>query len=250
MESQSVQEFLRKISGVHIGVDIGQKVDHTAIVVVEVSERGGQEIRIDYRDGLPHQVPESVYRVQELRRLPLGTPFVAVAKEIVDLVGAVWEMEGQLRAAGTLLVYERSLGVDVFLDATGLGAPIVELVTNALRVSAKTDRAMVHPVVFTYGDRFVRGGYEDQGDSLGKAYLVNRLQILLEQDRLDLPKGDPELDAMIEELKAYEIRIDTDANEKYGAFAVGAHDDMVTALGLACVEEPGFYGVEQGPALW
>ncbi len=135
-----------------------------------------------------------------------------------------------------------------------MGAPIVELVKNALAVSTMTDRALVHPVTFTYGDRFVHGAYPidgaSPGDSLGKAYLVNRLQILLEQDRLDLPKGDPQITDMVEELKAYEIRIDTDANEKYGAFAVGSHDDMVTALGLACVEEPGYYSVQAGPNIW
>jgi hypothetical protein len=102
-------------------------------------------------------------------------------------------------------------------------------------------------VVFNYGDRFKRGEYEGRGDVLGKAFLVNRLQILLEQDRLDLPKSDPQITDMVEELKAYEIRIDPDANEKYGAFAVGAHDDMVTALGLACIEDPGFYTMHAVP---
>jgi hypothetical protein len=80
--------------------------------------------------------------------------------------------------------------------------------------------------------------------------LLPPLHVLLEQDRLDLPRGDPELDLMIEELKSYEIRIDTDANEKYGAFAVVSHDDMVTALGLACVEEPEYYQMHVGPSIW
>jgi hypothetical protein len=39
--------------------------------------------------------------------------------------------------------------------------------------------------------------------------------------------------AMKDELLDYEIRISEDANERYGAFKVGAHDDLVTALGLA-----------------
>jgi hypothetical protein len=40
-----------------------------------------------------------------------------------------------------------------------------------------------------------------------------------------------------QELMDYEIRVDQDANDRYGAFAVGSHDDLVTALGLA-VQEP------------
>src|SRR5205085_6609104 len=31
----------------------------------------------------------------------------------------------------------------------------------------------------------------------------------------------------------YEIRVDKNANDTYGAFRVGIHDDLVTALGLA-----------------
>lgn len=40
----------------------------------------------------------------------------------------------------------------------------------------------------------------------------------------------------IEELLEYEGRVDERANERYGAFRVGAHDDLVTALGLAVID--------------
>ena len=38
---------------------------------------------------------------------------------------------------------------------------------------------------------------------------------------------------MARELEDYEIRVSEDANDRYGAFRVGSHDDLVTALGLA-----------------
>ena len=31
----------------------------------------------------------------------------------------------------------------------------------------------------------------------------------------------------------FEIRVDENANDRYGAFKVGMHDDLVTAIGLA-----------------
>jgi hypothetical protein len=243
MESESIQDILERVRGVHIGVDIGQKVDYTAIVVAEVGERVIERVR-DWR-GVQCDVTQATYRVHELVRLPLGTSFGTVAKEVASYAGAVWEMEKQLRLGGTLLEDERALGVDIFMDATGVGAPVVELISGELQSSSKTDRAVLHPITFTYGDRFDR-----EKGSLGKAYLVSHLQVLFEQERLELPKGDPEIETMVEELRDYEIRIDQDANDKYGAFAVGAHDDMVTALGLACIEEPGYYGVEEAPHLW
>lgn len=245
MEPTTVQDFLKRIRGVHIGVDIGQKVDYTAIVVAEVGERPGPQQQRDWRTGDLVAVPESTYRIHELRRLPLGTSFVAVAQELVKVVASIAEMEKRLRLEGYLTPYERSLPVDIWVDATGVGAPVVELMTNALQVSKQTDHAYLHPITFTYGDKFDR-----VTGSLGKAHLVSCLQVLLEQDRLELPQGDPQIDDMVEELKNYEIRVDTDANEKYGAFTVGQHDDMTTALGLACVEEPGFYSMEAGPNIW
>jgi hypothetical protein len=230
---------------VHIGVDIGQKVDYSAIVVAEVGLRPTTRTYIDYRDHKPHAVTESMYRVHEAKRLPLGTPFVGVAAEVVRLAGAVWEMERAMRKEGRLTPYQRSLTVDIYMDATGVGSPVVEMVTNELRSNARTDWAQVHPITFTWGDRFVR-----EKGSLGKAHLVSRLQVLMEQARLELPKSSPGIADMVEELKDYEIRVDTDANDKYGAFEVGTHDDLVTALGLACVEEPGYYQMHQGPPIW
>jgi hypothetical protein len=238
------------VKAVHIGLDIGQKSDYSAVVVVQVGERPGPQTYRSYRTGDLEHVPESTYKVRHLARLPLGTPFRDVAQEVVNLVGGVWAWEKELRQEGYILPTEPQLTRDLWMDATGMGLPVVEMVKNALAVSAKTDQCLVHPVVFNYGDRYKRGEFEGHGDVLGKGYLVNRLQVLFEQRQLTLPKGDPQTDAMVEELKAYEIRVDENANERYGAFVVGAHDDMVTALGLTCIEDPGYYSVTAGPNLW
>lgn len=46
------------------------------------------------------------------------------------------------------------------------------------------------------------------------------------------------------ELRAYELRVDDNANDRYGAFRVGTHDDLVTALGLAVQVDPRLSGWE------
>lgn len=43
---------------------------------------------------------------------------------------------------------------------------------------------------------------------------------------------------MARELMEYDIRIEADANTRYGAFTVGTQDDLVTALGLAVSQKP------------
>jgi len=38
------------------------------------------------------------------------------------------------------------------------------------------------------------------------------------------------MNAMSRELETYEIKVSEDANDRYGAFKTGAHDDLATAL--------------------
>jgi len=71
---------------------------------------------------------------------------------------------------------------------------------------------------------------------------VSRLQALLQSGRLHLPRT-AEAEALAAELLDYEIRVDEHANDKYGAFKVGSHDDLVTALGLAVQVEHAAVGV-------
>jgi hypothetical protein len=113
------------------------------------------------------------------------------------------------------------------VDATGVGKPIVDLLHE------QTSNVRPIAVYFTHGDRLTEkwdGGY--QQISLGKALLVSQLQALLQCHRLHLPKTS-EAEALAQELLNYEIRVDENANDRYGAFRVGTHDDLVTALGLA-----------------
>jgi hypothetical protein len=113
-------------------------------------------------------------------------------------------------------------GIAVCVDATGLGQPVVDLMAERL--------FKVTPVYFTHGDRRTVNG--DGSVSLGKAWLVSRLQALLQTGRLHLPQTQ-EARALAKELLDYEIRVTENANDTYGAFRVGTHDDLVTALGLA-----------------
>jgi hypothetical protein len=153
-----------------------------------------------------------------LERLPLATSYTDVARRIAEVVRGA--------AART------SLAPQVYVDMGGLGEPVMD----TLRETGIGAYAGLYGVAFTHGDRLVRG---PRGDlTLGKAYLVSRLQALLEGGRLHLPDT-REAHQLERELRDYEIRIDEDANDRYGAFKVGTHDDLVTALGLAVVTGAG-----------
>ena len=190
------------------GLDIGQKRDPTAIAVAELERR-----EVNART-------EVHFTVRHLERLPLGTPYPAVAKRFAEVVyGAHDKIKDEWHWLSVATLY---------VDATGVGQPVIDLLREHI-----TDWR-VSEVYFTYGDRR-NEAFEGaiQRVSLGKAYLVSRLQALLQTGRLQIPKNHREADALVQELLDYEIRVDENANDRYGAFRVGTHDDLVTALGLA-----------------
>lgn len=185
-----------------IGVDIGQKRDPTAVCVAE-----GEWREVEGRT-------ESHFTVRHLERLPLGTPYPQVAERIARITDQVRARIGE--------------SPTVFVDATGVGTPVVDLLRERV-LSGE-----VVAVWFTYGDQRTESW---EGDhlrvSLGKSHMVSRLQVLLGTGRLHLPRTQ-EVAALTEELLNYELRVDQSGHERSGAFRFGTHDDLVTALGLAC----------------
>ena len=120
----------------------------------------------------------------------------------------------------------------LLIDATAVGRPVVDLVHQAVAGT----RCRISAATFTHGDRYEAVGRGDEV-RVGKAHLVSRLQVLLQSESLRLPET-PEARNLAEKLFDYEIRVDENANDRYGAFRVVAHDGLVTALGLAVLGDP------------
>ena len=123
-------------------------------------------------------------------------------------------------------VREETNRIEIYVDLTGLGQPILDLIQRHL---ASGSRIMA--VYFTFGDR---RSVDDHIVTLGTAYVVTRLQLLLQTGALHLPRTS-KTESLSQELLDYEIKIEPDANERYGAFRVGTRDELVTALGLAAI---------------
>jgi hypothetical protein len=117
---------------------------------------------------------------------------------------------------------------EIYIDATGFGGELVE------EVERSGDYGRVYTVFFNHGDRRVK---EHREVKLGKAWLVTRVQLLLQSHRLHLPRSS-EAERLAEELIEYEVKVAPDANDHYGAFKVGTRDELVTALGLAVQAPP------------
>lgn len=191
---------------VRLGVDLGQRRDLTAVCVAE-----GERREVEGRT-------ESHFLVRHLERLPLGTPYPQVADRVARIADQVRKKAGE--------------SPTVFVDATGVGQPVVDLLRERVHSGA------VVAVWFTYGDqRTETWEGDDLRVSLGKGHMVSRLQAMLGSGRLHLPRT-REAGALTDELLNYELRVDQSGHETFGAFKTGTHDDLACALGLATQIDP------------
>lgn len=217
-------EKIREPMFVTIGCDLGQRRDPTAICVTEAQMRlsGRKHRRVTHPDGSFTEVPETVcfHAVRFLERQALGTSYPAVAERLAGIVG---KLERDLGDAQLALV----------MDATGVGLPVVEMVRDALQGS----RCTVTGAVLTGSER-MEGSVGRRDLRLGKVHLVSTLQALLQQGLIGLPST-AEARQLAQELLDFELRVNDNANLISGAFRTGTHDDLVVALGLSCLDDPG-----------
>lgn len=220
---------------VAIGCDIGQLRDPTAIAVTEVVQMETGKLRqVEHvpahlgPDGrwvnakYAEPVMATDYTVRFVRRLPLGTSYPDVALYIADLLCSPLLADRKVR---------------LLMDVTGVGKPVYDDLKGEIGLRREELRkarcdVQLQPISFVHGERYNRSL-----GTLGKAYLVSRLQSLLQGRRVHAPDT-PEVKAMLEELRVYEIKVDQDGHDTYGAFKVGTHDDLATSLGLSVLEDP------------
>lgn len=220
------------LNPVTVGVDVGQIHDPTAIAVTEVGQVETGKLR--HIEPVPAHVgpdgqwvlpkyAEAVmatdYTVRYIRRLPLGTSYPDVALHVADLLCSPLLKERKVR---------------VLIDVTGVGRPVYEDLKKEIGLRKEARHVQIQPISFVHGERYNRAL-----GTLGKAYLVSRLQSLLQGRRVHAPDT-PEMKATLDELRVYEIKVSNEGKDTYGA-SIGKHDDLATALGLSCLEDPYAY---------
>ena len=187
----------------YIGLDLGQRRDYTAIAVVQRLERPR-----------PYGEPEfEALLVRHAERLPLGTRYPAVVE----------------RVRGLTHLPELSGRCELVVDATGVGAPVVDLLRAERLGSA------LAAVTITSGER------ESSRQSAGcveynvpKKDLVGCLQLAIEKREIRIGNDAPWTTALLEELMDMRKTTRENGRERMGAEGAGQHDDLVMALALAC----------------
>jgi len=179
------------MSEVHLGLKLGQPHEAHGLVVVEREDRQ--------------------FTVRTIHRFAAGTAYTTVAEQVAEALGKLQEHQPQL-----------------YLDITGLGQPIQEIITRRLAGI----RCPLFAATFTYGDRCE---WDHASVTVGKLYLLSQIKALLQEGWLHLPDTE-ETRQLVQDIKSYQPTIDPQANDRYGAFTVGRRDELVTALGLAVLD--------------
>ena len=182
-----------------VGLDLGQTRDHSAIAVTEY-----EQPRLAWMPSMPRAM-----RIRYLERIPLGTSYTKVVQRVSEIVRHPL-LEGRSRLVA---------------DATGVGAPVVDLL-KAARLPCT-----ITAVSITSGDHATCHG---DHWSVPKRDLLTNLLVLLESGELRIPRRLPESATLVRELSEVEMRHRPGGGLRIGADGAGEHDDLVIAVALAC----------------
>lgn len=202
----------------YIGVDLGQVSDYTTVAIVERSVRG-----TTYH-----------YECLGLMRAALGTSYPAIVERLqaVAISDELRPFRRSLGRDGRERI-ERSPDPVCVVDATGVGIAVVDMILRS-RIAARcvplTITSGGTPRIDTWGG--ARGGpphhYTPKKD------LVGCVQALLQGGRLRFVPGLALAGALKQELFEFKVRVTASANEIFGAWREGTHDDLVLAISIAC----------------
>jgi hypothetical protein len=186
-----------------IGVDLGQQREYTSIAVLD---GWTVETGFDYFNW--QKTTEERVAIRHLERMPIGTPYKRIADRLMEIKEELW----------------REPPVAVVVDATGVGAAIVDVIKK------RGLGCQVQPITITAGDKAVR---EKGVWRVPKRDLIAELQVLLESKRLRVAGGIPEAEILLKEMREMRGKVRLTGNEQVTEWREGANDDLVLAVALA-----------------
>jgi hypothetical protein len=183
------------------GLDLGKQSDPSALAVLESTA-----VRAGAAEPQLHHV------CRWLCRWPLGTPYPEICREV-----------------GALLTRPPLAGCPLAVDATGVGAGVVDLARDCYR---RANLAIpIWPVLITAGFATT---YAQDGWHIAKRALVSVLQAVLQSRRIAIARGLPEAETLTRELEQFQLKVTETGDEAYGAWRAGQNDDLALALMIAC----------------
>jgi hypothetical protein len=196
-----------------IGLDLGQARDPSALAVLKrtpIFDDAGHPVW-DARNHERHRT-DCIH----LSRWPLGTSYPSIVADVAKLV------------ARPELVSDTGSQPRLAVDATGVGRAIIDMFLDAGLTAA------VVPITCTAGAGFRSDVWCPgiTGHWVAKGELVGTVQAALQTGSLRIVPLLPLADTLKAELLGFQVRITVSANEQFGAWREGAHDDLVFAVAI------------------
>jgi hypothetical protein len=194
-----------------IGLDLGQTSDFTALAVLEKSpllDPKGYLMR-DNDGGLL-----DVYDCVHLGRYPLGTSYPAIVADVAALA-----RRSELKPA-------RRDSLALAIDQTGVGGAVVDMFRRE-KMPAEVVGVMI---TSGSGSRWEEGGKKA---IVSKIELVGQVQSFLQTGRLKVVPSLKFASLLKTELLNFQVKITPAANETFGSWREGQHDDLVLAVAMA-----------------
>lgn len=180
------------------GLDLGQAMDYTALAIIEKVEEEINDKEVSCE-----------YNCVHLQRWHLKTPYPAIVVDVARMINGL---------------PENSIPHILAVDATGVGAPVVDLFK---REKIKAD---LKPIQIIGGADVTR---EPDITRVPKRDLVSVVQVGLQNQTFKIASALPEAATLVRELQNFQVKITDAANDTYGAWRSGTHDDLVLAAALA-----------------
>lgn len=196
------------------GLDLGQARDYTALGILDVTPAQLQRTVTEPHPGFPayprdrvvtFDGPPANLALRHLERYKLGTAYPAIVADVTETLRKV--------PGGALLA----------IDATGVGAAVVDLFT-----------AVGVPLIAVT----LTGGTNVHGEgdhwNVPKRDVVHGLLVALQEERFRYSAQLALANNLIKELTSFELRVNLrTGHDSYEAWREGAHDDLVLAVAIA-----------------
>ncbi len=196
-----------------IGLDLGQAQDFSALAVIEsvrivtTAKEAGEEVNCDNTKDVLTEL-----NCIHLQRWQLRTSYPSIVADTVRMINGLDPSRSPDRKPV------------LCVDATGVGAPVVDLFRRE-RINVE-----LVPIQIVAGANVSE---ENGMFRVPKRDLVSVVQVGLQNRMLKIASGLDLAETLSRELQNFTVKITDSANDVYGAWREGTHDDILLAVALA-----------------
>jgi hypothetical protein len=210
-----------------IGLDLGQARDFSALAIIECVRTVTTTDKTGEKPNCTNTKDEinSLHCIH-LHRWQLRTSYPSIVADVVKMINGL----DPVRTTGGKTV--------LAIDATGVGAPVVDLFKR------EKINAILAPIQIVAGANVSN---ENGMTRVPKRDLVSVVQVGLQNKTLKIAAGLELSETLSRELQNFQVKITDAANDIYGAWREGTHDDLVLAVALAVwkANQPIFRGLPE-----